>query len=162
MRGPLQSRPQPWSMTSDGSVLERGSTEAPRILAIEDDRAVQKVLKRLFESEGVQCRPGKGWAFGSGALLEEESFRDRPRSAFAGHLRRRCLPANHASCSRFARYCAERKGGGGGQSRAPRYGCLRLCDQTIQSEARELLARVRVALRRSDRSVWKMFLLLTM
>jgi len=28
------------------------STEAPRILAIEDDRAVQKVLKRLFETEG--------------------------------------------------------------------------------------------------------------
>jgi two-component system catabolic regulation response regulator CreB len=39
-------------MTSDGSVPERASTEAPRILAIEDDSAIQKVLKRLFETEG--------------------------------------------------------------------------------------------------------------
>jgi len=39
-------------MTSDGSVPERASTEALRILAIEDDDAVQRVLKRLFETEG--------------------------------------------------------------------------------------------------------------
>jgi DNA-binding response OmpR family regulator len=39
-------------MTSDGSVPERESTEVPRILAIEDDSAIQKVLKRLFETEG--------------------------------------------------------------------------------------------------------------
>ena len=52
MHGVLQSRPQPASMTSDGSVPERASTEAPRILAIEDDSAIQKVLKRLFETEG--------------------------------------------------------------------------------------------------------------
>src|SRR5713226_4816980 len=52
MHGVLQSRPQPGSMTSDGSVPERASTEALRILAIEDDDAVQRVLKRLFETEG--------------------------------------------------------------------------------------------------------------
>jgi CheY-like chemotaxis protein len=39
-------------MTSDGSVPERASTGAQRILAIEDDVAVQRVLKRLFETEG--------------------------------------------------------------------------------------------------------------
>src|SRR5260370_21639796 len=52
MHGVLQRRPQPASMTSDGSVPERASPEAPRILAIEDDSAIQKVLKRLFETEG--------------------------------------------------------------------------------------------------------------
>jgi DNA-binding response OmpR family regulator len=52
MHGVVQSRPQEMSMTSDGSIPGRASTEAPRILAIEDDSAVQKVLKRLFETEG--------------------------------------------------------------------------------------------------------------
>ncbi len=52
MQGVLQSRRQPGSMASDGSVPERESTEAQRILAIEDDDAVQRVLKRLFETEG--------------------------------------------------------------------------------------------------------------
>jgi len=48
----LESWPQTRSLTSSGSVPERASTEAPRILAIEDDSAVRRVLKRLFESEG--------------------------------------------------------------------------------------------------------------
>ena len=52
MQGVLQSRRQPGSMASDGSEPERESTEAQRILAIEDDDAVQRVLKRLFETEG--------------------------------------------------------------------------------------------------------------
>jgi DNA-binding response OmpR family regulator len=48
MPSALQSRPQPASITFD----DRASTEAQRILAIEDDSAVRRVLKRLFESEG--------------------------------------------------------------------------------------------------------------
>lgn len=48
----LESRPQSSSLTSNDSSPERASTEAPRILAIEDDSAVRRVLKRLFESEG--------------------------------------------------------------------------------------------------------------
>jgi DNA-binding response OmpR family regulator len=48
----LRSRPLPGSMTSDISVSDPMSTEAQRILAIDDDCAVRRVLKRLFESEG--------------------------------------------------------------------------------------------------------------
>jgi DNA-binding response OmpR family regulator len=39
-------------MTSDGSLPDRASKEAQRILVIDDDSALHKVLKRLFESEG--------------------------------------------------------------------------------------------------------------
>ena len=39
-------------MTSDSSVSDGAASEARRILAIEDDSAVRRVLKRLFESEG--------------------------------------------------------------------------------------------------------------
>src|SRR5579864_2638495 len=48
----LESRPQSESLTSKDSVPERASTESARILAIEDDSAVRRVLKRLFEPEG--------------------------------------------------------------------------------------------------------------
>jgi DNA-binding response OmpR family regulator len=52
MHGVAQGRPQVGPKTSDGSAMECASTEAQSILAIEDDSAVQKVLKRLFETEG--------------------------------------------------------------------------------------------------------------
>jgi DNA-binding response OmpR family regulator len=48
----LRSRPLPESITSNISESDRTSTEAQRILAIDDDCAVRRVLKRLFESEG--------------------------------------------------------------------------------------------------------------
>jgi DNA-binding response OmpR family regulator len=41
-------------MTSDGSVPDGAPTEAQLILAIEDDSAVQKILRRLFETEGYR------------------------------------------------------------------------------------------------------------
>src|SRR5713101_2904457 len=70
-------------MTSHGSVPERASTGAQRILAIEDDGAVQRVLKRLFETEGYSVDLAKD---GLSGLEQKEAFCDRPRSALAGHL----------------------------------------------------------------------------
>jgi DNA-binding response OmpR family regulator len=55
----LRTRPPLESMTSDSSVSDRSSTEAQRILAIEDDSAVRRVLKRLFESEGYAVELAK-------------------------------------------------------------------------------------------------------
>jgi len=48
----LQSRPQTGLVTLDDSLSYRAPTEAQRILAIEDDCALRRVLKQLFESEG--------------------------------------------------------------------------------------------------------------
>jgi DNA-binding response OmpR family regulator len=71
-------------------------------------------MKRLFESEGYDVDLAKD---GTSGL---ELIRKRRLSAI---LLDRCLPANHTTCSRAANHRTERKGGCGGQSRAPRNGC---------------------------------------
>jgi DNA-binding response OmpR family regulator len=48
----LPSLPQHSPMSSDSFLPDATATEARRILAIEDDSAVRRILKRLFESEG--------------------------------------------------------------------------------------------------------------
>ena len=65
--------------TSRGSALQRGQTvprfDAPyagepmeRILVVEDDRAVQKALKRLFEAEGFAVEISADGKVGAGGL----------------------------------------------------------------------------------------------
>ncbi len=68
-------------MTSGGSVPERASTEAQRILAIEDDSALQRVLKRLLESQGYSVDLAKDGISGL------ELFRKRRPSAILLDLR---------------------------------------------------------------------------
>jgi DNA-binding response OmpR family regulator len=148
MHGVLQSRPQPASMTSDGSVLKRGPTEAPRILAIEDDTAVQKVLKRLFETEGYSVD------LANDGLSGLKRFGKRRPSAIVLDLR---LPdiSGQEVCQQITRV-------------APSLPIIVLsakaevADKVVLLEMgasdyvtkpfspRELLARVRVALRRVD------------
>ncbi len=77
----LHIRPQPGLMTSDSSVPERASAEAQRILAIEDDSALQRVLKRLLESQGYSVDLAKD---GNSGL---ELFRKRRPSAIVLDLR---------------------------------------------------------------------------
>jgi two-component system, OmpR family, alkaline phosphatase synthesis response regulator PhoP len=60
----LRSRLQSQSVTSDNSVPDPARAEAHRILAIEDDSATQRVLKRLFESEGYDVDMAKDGASG--------------------------------------------------------------------------------------------------
>lgn len=59
MLGVLESRLKPGSMMSNSSVSDGGTTQARRILAIDDDSAVQRVLKRLFEPEGYRVDSAK-------------------------------------------------------------------------------------------------------
>jgi len=44
----------PGNLTKDFSQIAHGAGTAERILVVEDDHAVQKALKRLFESEGFE------------------------------------------------------------------------------------------------------------
>src|ERR1700674_1164648 len=81
MCGVLQSWPQPGSVTSDSSVPERGSTAEQRILAIDDDSAVQRALKRLFETEGYKVDLAKD------GLSGLERFRKMRPSAIILDLR---------------------------------------------------------------------------
>jgi two-component system alkaline phosphatase synthesis response regulator PhoP len=74
----LRSRLPPQSVTSDNSVPDRGRAEAQRILAIEDDSATQRALKRLFESEGYDVDLAKDGTSGL-AHSQEEAFSDPPR-----------------------------------------------------------------------------------
>ena len=147
MRGLLQSRPQPGSATPGASVVKGGSTEAPRILAIEDDGAVQKILKRLFETEGYTVDLAKDGVSGL------QSFWKRSPSAIILDLR---LPdiSGQEVCQQIARV-------------APGLPVIVLsakaevadkvvllgmgaCDYVTKPfSPRELLARVHVALRRS-------------
>jgi DNA-binding response OmpR family regulator len=148
MHGVIQSRPQPGSMTSDGSVLERGSTEAPRILAIEDDTAVQKVLKRLFETEGYSVDLAKD------GLCGLEHFWRRRHSAIVLDLR---LPdiSGQEVCQQITRVdpglpviVLSAKAEVADKVLLLEMGA---CDYVTKPfSPRELLARVRVALRRSD------------
>lgn len=71
----IGDRSQPASMNSDRSVSDRASPEPSRILAIDDDSAVRRVLKRLFESEGYSLDLAKDGISGL------ELFRKRMPSA---------------------------------------------------------------------------------
>ena len=77
----LRSRLQPRSMISNSSVPDRARAEAHRILAIEDDSATQRALKRLFESEGYDVDLAKDGASGL------ELFRKSRPSAIVLDLR---------------------------------------------------------------------------
>jgi len=148
MHGVLQSPPQPASMTSDGSLLERASTEAPRILAIEDDSAIQKVLKRLFETEGYSVDPAKD------GLSGLEHFCKRTPSAIVLDL---LLPdiSGKEVCQQITRVAP-------GLPVIVLSAKAEVADKVVLLEMgacdyvtkpfspRELLARVRVALRRVD------------
>lgn len=50
--GPIVSRSLSSAAGSASMTMETGPSNSERILVIEDDRAVQKALKRLFEAEG--------------------------------------------------------------------------------------------------------------
>ena len=133
---------------SNSPVHEDGLTAAPRILAIEDDSALQKVLKRLFETEGYSVDLAQD------GLSGLERFRNRRPSAIVLDLR---LPdiSGQEVCEQITRV-------------APSLPVIVLsakaevadkvvlfemgaCDYVTKPfSPRELLARVRVALRRVD------------
>src|SRR5258708_721044 len=87
---PIQSNPQKLSQ-------RLGSLPADRILVVEDDRAVQKALKRLFEAEGysVQIAPD-----GNAAV---EVFRASVPSAVVLDLRLPGLPGREV-CREFKQH----------------------------------------------------------
>lgn len=148
MRGMLQSRPQLGAMNLDGSVQERASTEAPRILVIEDDSALQRVLKRLFEPQGYSVDPAKDGFSGL------EHFGKRRPSAIILDLR---LPdiSGQEVCQQIARVAPDlpvivlsAKADAADKVVLLEMGA---CDYVTKPfSPRELLARVRVALRRVD------------
>jgi DNA-binding response OmpR family regulator len=80
-RGPAFQRPQ---MITRMDIAEGGTASGERILVVEDDRAVQKALKRLFETEGFAVEIS---ADGKSAV---EAFRRAVPSAVVLDLR---LPA---------------------------------------------------------------------
>jgi DNA-binding response OmpR family regulator len=133
-------------MTSGGSVPERSSTEAQRILAIEDDSAVQRVLTRLFETEGYSVDLAKD------GLSGLERFSKKRPSAIVLDLR---LPdiSGEEVCQQITRVAP-------GLPVIVLSAKTELTDKVVLLEMgacdyvtkpfspRELLARVRVALRR--------------
>jgi DNA-binding response OmpR family regulator len=135
-------------MASNGSVPERASTETQRILAIEDDGAVRRVLKRLFETEGYSVDLAKGGFSGL-----EHFCKMRP-SAVVLDLR---LPdiAGQEVCQQITRVAP-------GLPVIVLSAMAEVADKVVLLEMgacdyvtkpfspRELLARVRVALRRVD------------
>jgi DNA-binding response OmpR family regulator len=155
MHGVLESRPQTGSMTSDGSVPERASTQAPRILAIEDDSALQRVLKRLFETEGY------GVDLAKDGLSGLEQFRKRRPSAIILDLR---LPdiSGQDVCQQITRVAP-------GLPVIVLSAKVEVVDKVLLLEMgardyvtkpfspRELLARVRVALRSAKVEVANVF-----
>ena len=88
-------------LTTDGQRREVPSVvlKSPnmdRILVVEDDRAVQKALKRLFEGEGFAveiCGDGQS------AL---DSFRATPATAWSPSTGRRAASSAHAATGRRA------------------------------------------------------------
>ena len=120
-----------------------------KILVVEDDRAVQKALKRLFESEGYLVDATSDGNAGLGA------FRSAPPSAVVLDLRLPGMPGNEV--------CREIK------NEAPALPVIVLSaaadvvdkvlllelgaddDATKPFSPRELLARVRAAMRRTVR-----------
>jgi len=134
-------------MASNGSVPER-ATETQRILAIEDDGAVRRVLKRLFETEGYSLDLAKDGFSGL-----EHFCKMRP-SAVVLDLR---LPdiSGQEVCQQITRVAP-------GLPVIVLSAMAEVADKVVLLEMgacdyvtkpfspRELLARVRVALRRVD------------
>src|SRR5882724_5004456 len=140
---PIQSNPQ--------KLPQRlGATPADKILVVEDDRAVQKALKRLFEAEGysVQIAPD-----GNAAV---EVFRTAAPSAVVLDLRLPGLPGREV--------CREIKQHSPALPIIVLSAASDVSDKVLLLELgaddyvtkpfspRELLARVRAALRRTSRS----------
>jgi len=139
---PIQSNPQKLPP-------RLGATAADRILVVEDDRAVQKALKRLFEAEGysVQIAPD-----GNAAV---EVFRTAAPSAVVLDLRLPGLPGREV--------CREIKQHSPALPIIVLSAASDVSDKVLLLELgaddyvtkpfspRELLARVRAALRRTTR-----------
>ncbi len=110
--------------TSSGAlVIDAVLAASERILVIEDDRAVQKALKRLFEAEGFAVDIAGNGAAGlemfravmPSVLVLDLSL---PGTAGAG-----CVPRDQSGCAFVADYysqCAHRSDG---QSVAAGVGC---------------------------------------
>jgi DNA-binding response OmpR family regulator len=134
--------------TSNSPVPEHGLRAAQRILAIEDDSAHQKVLKRLFETDGYIVDLAKD------GLSGLERFRNRRPSAIVLDLR---LPdiSGQEVCQQITRVAP-------GLPVIVLSAKVEVADKVVLLEMgacdyvtkpfspRELLARVRVALRRVD------------
>jgi DNA-binding response OmpR family regulator len=155
MPGVLQIRSQSQSTTWDSSVPEGATTEVQQILAIEDDSALQRALKRLFESKGYSVDLAKDGMSGL------ELFRLRRPSAILLDL---CLPdiSGQEVCRQITRV-------------APRLPVIVLsakadvADKVVLLEMgardyvtkpfspRELLARVRAALRSTQADLANVF-----
>ena len=71
--GPAMQRGQP--MPRLGVPYSGGPME--RILVVEDDRAVQKALKRLFEAEGFAVEISCGRQIGAGSVSGHHPVRGR-------------------------------------------------------------------------------------
>jgi CheY-like chemotaxis protein len=106
-------------------VLERWETAAGRILVIDDDSAVRRVLNRLFELEGYTMDLA-----GDGIKGLELFRRTMPSAVLLDLL----LPdiSGEEICHTIAQLAPglrpERKVRGRGQSRVLEDGCLGLCD----------------------------------
>ena len=134
--------------TSNSPAAEHGSTIVQRILAIDDDSALLKVLKRLFETEGYSVDLAKD------GLSGLERFRNRRPSAIVLDLR---LPdmSGQEVCQQITRDAP-------GLPVIVLSAKAEVADKVVLFEMgacdyvtkpfspRELLARVRVALRRVD------------
>jgi hypothetical protein len=121
------------STSSAASTMEAVPAGAERILVIEDDRAVQKALKRLFE--GGRLRGGYR---GNGAE-GLEMFRAAAPSVTgaglepAGHAGAGRVPRNQPGSAFVADHHSQRANRSDGQSAAAGVGRARLRDQALQS-----------------------------
>jgi DNA-binding response OmpR family regulator len=144
-RGPAVPRMQP-------SVLigEPGTTSMERILVVEDDRAVQKALKRLFESEGFAVE------ISSDGKSAVEAFRSTAPAAIVLDLRLPMMSGRDV--------CREIKAQSPTMPIIVLSAASDVSDKVLLLELgaddyvtkpfspRELLARVRAALRRTTRN----------
>jgi two-component system, OmpR family, alkaline phosphatase synthesis response regulator PhoP len=142
--------PRPHSMRGDSMAFEAIPPNTERILVVEDDRAVQKAMKRLFEAEGFLVEISGD---GKSAL---ESFRASAPSAVVLDLR---LPAMSGRD-----VCREIKQQSPGLPIIVVSATSDVSDKVLLLELgaddyvtkpfspRELLARVRAALRRTVRT----------
>ena len=128
-RGSIFPRVQP----PDFSLSENATAPAERILVVEDDRAVQKALRRLFEAERFSVEIS---ADGQSAL---EAFRRVAPAAIVLDLRlplmsgQRRLPGNQEAVSQRSHHRAQRHQRCFRQSIAPGNWRRRLRHQAFQS-----------------------------
>ena len=103
-----------------------------RILVVEDDRAVQKALKRLFEAEGFAVEISADGKSALEAYRAATPVRGRARSPVARHVRAGCLPGDQATGAVPPRDRSQRGQRRLRQSVAAGVGRGRLCDQAVQ------------------------------